>query len=1016
MEELFRLMLQRPGIAQDDTNPSIDLTQDTPFQKDVRTALESDRTVVTLAAVSRAYIASREFIGAPSGNPYAGSLVALAGGLASLAAANPAKLRAAVKTAFGANVGPLTKSGQFKSALARLRDSIVAIKSVQEEHGRDIEGLIIQLRLMELINRAGTEAGYPADLETLRKALRRTVQLPGKVALAPVTSTRDEVAKQRKELAQGQARREEEVAALAERHGALKAALAELGRVRPEHVVSDTAEKSATLLPPDELRPVNAATARASFVESLRAVQLKAAQPRDGSAHELITFADPGLLSAPVVQTGREAFVPRTVAFTLQRKAEGALSKGTTALLKERSLDPTTTPLDLVSGHLEGELASVAQSLELLAGPTEVTSLKRMGNAVVALTEVKLGSWVDDAISGVFHVTPLDGRIPHTKGDVRPSGIADLVVVRQQLVGYEGADVAHVENVLRGEHKNREHVLHDQTVTTVTEETEMTSEDDRELASTSRFEMSKEAEQTIKEDVQLKAGLKVSGKYGPVVEFSASAEGSYQRTKEEATKSASKFSQEVTEKTSKKLIQRIKQTTTTTVTHETTETNSHGIDNTGGGGHISGVYQWVNKVYQAQMFNYGLRALFDFMVPEPAAFLIATMNGAHNSALTVAKPAPFTITPDQVSETTYGYYVKQYGATDVTAPPELYKTAAANYQGGPGENDGVSFVSSGQIAIDTGYRAIWASVETTGNVWEDGASTDVLLGGRSHRFENGASWLWSTSLDSEQATVPWGVKTWKRANVVLTIEVKSQRTDRALQQWRLDTHAKLTTAYKARMQEYEEKLAQLELQAGVAIQGRNPAANQATISAELKKNSISIITDQQFDLFDAVDPDPMTSLPMIDVEEAAGEGPYVRFLEQAFEWEHMQWVTYPYFWGRKNQWDERLGYDDSDPAFADFLKAGYARVTVPARPGFETAIDHFLTFGEIWNGGPLPAVSNSLYLPIADELAARLGQPGDEVPQGDPWKVLVPTELVHLRADDKLPVWRQDATGRWVEG
>ena len=26
-----------------------------------------------------------------------------------------------------------------------------------------------------------------------------------------------------------------------------------------------------------------------------------------------------------------------------------------------------------------------------------------------------------------------------------------------------------------------------------------------------------------------------------------------------------------------------------------------------GTGHISGVYQWVNKVYQAQMFNYGLR-------------------------------------------------------------------------------------------------------------------------------------------------------------------------------------------------------------------------------------------------------------------------------------------------------------------------------------------------------------------------------------------------------------------------
>jgi hypothetical protein len=141
----------------------------------------------------------------------------------------------------------------------------------------------------------------------------------------------------------------------------------------------------------------------------------------------------------------------------------------------------------------------------------------------------------------------------------------------------------------------------------------------------------------------------------------------------------------------------------------------------------------------------------------------------------------------------------------------------------------------------------------------------------------------------------------------------------------------------------------------------------------------------------------------------------VRFFEQAFEWEHMTWVTYPYFWGSKDQWDERLGYDDPDPAFVDFLQAGYCRATVPARPGFEGAIDHFLTFGEIWNGGPLPTISSPLYLPIADELAERLDRPGDEVPQGPPWTVRVPTNLVKLRADDALPVWEQNEDGEWVE-
>jgi len=43
------------------------------------------------------------------------------------------------------------------------------------------------------------------------------------------------------------------------------------------------------------------------------------------------------------------------------------------------------------------------------------------------------------------------------------------------------------------------------------------------------------------------------------------------------------------------------------------------------------------------------------------------------------------------------------------------------------------------------------------------------------------------------------------------------------------------------------------------------------------------------------------------------------------------------------------------------------------------------------------------------------GQPGDEIPQSDPWLVRLLTTLVHLRADDKLSKWQQDANGNWVE-
>jgi hypothetical protein len=388
------------------------------------------------------------------------------------------------------------------------------------------------------------------------------------------------------------------------------------------------------------------------------------------------------------------------------------------------------------------------------------------------------------------------------------------------------------------------------------------------------------------------------------------------------------------------------------------------------------------------------------------------MQTTHGSETALTKPPPFTLQPDQVTEFNYAYWVKVYGATDVEPPPDLYTTVALDYSAGGGD-DKADYNHSGQLAIPDGYQAVQGTVGVVTNIWESSASTDVVLGRRTKRM-TGSEWLWATSLDDERGAVPFGLNTLRVSDIAAAVEVKCQRTTRALKRWAADTHAKLTNAYRARLSEYEEQLAALELQAGVAIEGKNPALNQELMKDELKKHCLSIFTNQHFDLFDAVDIG-YHGLPQVDVFEAAGEGAYVRFFEQAFEWEHLTWVTYPYFWGQKIRWAERVNYEDPDPLFNQFLKAGYCRVSVPARLGFEGAIDHFLTFGELWNGGPLPPISSPLYLPIADELAERLQRPGEEIPQGDPWLVRLPTTLVKLRPDDRLPEWQQNAEGEWVE-
>ncbi|MEU4295193.1 hypothetical protein AB0E63_43830 [Kribbella sp. NPDC026596] len=1024
-------MLLRPAVGQDPEQPSIELEQESGYQDALRAVVASGGGRQGIEAVSAEFAGSDDFVPGIGDTPLGRRLDELADGIDALEATGDVsweEIANAIEDQFGSSAADMVDGDAYKETVRRLRDSLIAIKVLQQLHSRPIERLTRQLRTAELI--ADVAAEHTPGMTARRR--RRSLRLPVELELKSRLSTSDaqkELEEQRQKLLDDRRKRVDE---LLTEHEALRGAVSELAGLESIHFRATELVASEHTTAPDVTVLTNAVSSAATYTQVLRAQHLKGQVGREGEnggepderagALQISTpYAELAqtLVAAPdVVLSARAGFTPVALAelgFVLKPTAADRLSKTTQAVLKKRGVDLGTTPLDKITQRLQADLATTVSELELVAGHPEKRSFVRFGDALISVTTPVTTGWGVLGTGGVlgFPPLPMSGSVPQTKGAVAPAGVADLLLVKQQLTGYEAVDVAHIENVLKGELKSREHTRREESETITVFETETSTTDEHELETTDRFEMTREASETIKEDVALKAGLSISGSYGPTVEFAASAEGSFSRSKEEATKSATTFSQDVTERTSRKIAQRVLNRTTIRALTETIEKNVHTLDNTTGAGHISGVYQWVNKVYQAQMFNYGLRMMFDFMVPEPAAFLIAAMESAQNSALTLTKPPDFTLTPAQLTESNYAYWVKVCGATDVAPPPELFRTKSADFKGGGGDSK-TNYNHSAQITIDDGYRAVFGSVGMVCNIWEADFSVDVVLGRRTQRMGNG-QWLFTTPLDDERDSIPLAIDSFHVSQVAVAIEVKCQRTDRALDKWRLETYAKLLAAHNAQVSDYEEKLAQLKLQAGVAIRGRNPGTNQITIRRELQKNCLSILTDQHFDLFDAVVDSPVNGLPQVDVPEAAAEGAYVRFFEQAFEWEHITWVSYPYFWGSKNQWDERLGYDDPDPAFVDFLQAGFCRVSVPARPGFEGAIDHFLTFGEIWNGGPLPTISSPLYLPIADELAERLDRPGDEVPQGEPWIVRVPTNLVKLRADDALPVWEQNEDGDWVE-
>lgn len=131
------------------------------------------------------------------------------------------------------------------------------------------------------------------------------------------------------------------------------------------------------------------------------------------------------------------------------------------------------------------------------------------------------------------------------------------------------------------------------------------------------------------------------------------------------------------------------------------------------------------------------------------------------------------------------------------------------------------------------------------------------------------------------------------------------------------------------------------------------------------------------------------------------------------------YLFYPYYWGRRQNWYDSALLDNTDPLFAEFLKAGAARVVIPVRLQLEGDVRYFLMTGQIWRGGTLPEITDTDYLPITEEIKARDNAPGDESPQGDTWEVALPTALIKLRNDDSLPIWKKfsvDGSNVWVPG
>ncbi|MBA4143713.1 MAG: hypothetical protein H0X43_12105 [Nitrosospira sp.] len=697
METLFRFnIIREPNRSRDEIDP-IDLTANSQFQNDAGAIPNGPGRRDKLRALAGGFINSDRFVSSINKVAELRALEEAStaiDGLIDAGTADRAAVEAALNETLGDAPGSFIAASAVQDRIDPIKDSILAIKLSPEHHKRPIRRLAAILRVAELAARFDADPAFPRDLAELVAVHRRGMRVPGAVLPArpstPPRPERDEVADRLK--------------ALAARHELLGKALDELRGVRPHGYSVMVQEAAPERLPPADLRPtklfeqevtIRQASLRATLLASVGDVTRPPGENQTtvniGSSSvvrealknltvDKLGTAEPALplgRGVRIALTGSPDFkpvMPGLVGLRLAKETTEKLSGDTRDLMKELGLDPGE-PVARTVQKLTAEKHRVHSEAQRLIQPIAQRTFRRIGNTTVAIASSPMPVLYSMSPSTIIgHIPdilfPVGDGVPTTHADIESAGIMDLLLVKQQLTGYEGAEVSHIANILKGEKKDRVHRTRLETETIILTEREVETTTERSLETTDRFEIRRESEKALQEETAVKGSASIKASYGPTVEFRASVEASWERKSQEAERAASETARQATQKASEKITERVLTRETRRVTREIEEMDQHTFDNTAGSAHVSGVYQWVTKVYEAQVFNYGPRTLFDIMIPEPAALLMEAFRSRRSAAIELEKPPAFDLNPSQLTEDNYETYVTLYGATDVKSPPE----------------------------------------------------------------------------------------------------------------------------------------------------------------------------------------------------------------------------------------------------------------------------------------------------------------------------------------------------------
>lgn len=203
-------------------------------------------------------------------------------------------------------------------------------------------------------------------------------------------------------------------------------------------------------------------------------------------------------------------------------------------------------------------------------------------------------------------------------------GIGDFMRVEQEVCCYVPGEVSHIENIMAREYKEKA-TRQLTRIETITEETEEREEENlKDTVSTERHELNTEIARVLQQDksTQIGANASVSATYDGGPKVTANAGANFNSTNSSSLntsfKQAESYAKDVVDHAMKRVVEKMTYKRTSRMLREFEETNKHGFDNRLGENHVTGVYRWVDQIFENRVMNYGKRLMYNFVVPEPS--------------------------------------------------------------------------------------------------------------------------------------------------------------------------------------------------------------------------------------------------------------------------------------------------------------------------------------------------------------------------------------------------------------